>query len=540
MRKNSILFIVILAIAVFLRIFQLDIVPSEIHADEADTTYTAYSILKTGKEPHGNFNLFALGDNNTGGTHAPLYTFLQIPFVKILGVNFFSARLPSAILGVLTVVLFFFILKKVFNSQKISFLGMFLLAFNPWAIHISRQGLGEAIALFFILLGTTIYLYSEKKVYMYILSGLFFGLSVFSYDAPKIFLPPFIGLLVFFTRDKIFKIKHCLSIFLIIILFFYCAMLKSTFFDNGLHHFSRASVFDGTTETVNSERFLTKAPLWLSSIVHNKISVGLKKLETSYANVFSLNWFFVNGSNNLQRAVGNHGQFYLFELPFFFIGIYFIFKKDSRLGLFLLAWMMIGALPGGLTTGNYAYRSVLILPVPIIFSTIGMVWVWELFKKNSLRNLVIKLSIAIIMAIYIFSYLITYFFDYPVYASEYWNKQQNQAIQFISSKTRDYQKIFVDGGEPWAIYYAFFNNLDPKLYQEAYLNRKDFKNSEVIKLNNVYFGMFNLESVKKPSDFFPKNSLVVTNAVNFSKEHSIRSFNDPGRIRAIFKIFEVK
>ena len=101
-----------------------------------------------------------------------------------------------------------------------------------------------------------------------------------------------------------------------------------------------------------------------NSSMRLSISFSLKNFETSYVNVFSLNWLFVNGSNNLQRAVGNHGQFYLFTLPFFFIGINLVFKKNANLGLFLIGWMLLGALPGGLTTGNYAYRSIHILPSP--------------------------------------------------------------------------------------------------------------------------------------------------------------------------------
>lgn len=541
MRKHILLFVVIVFIAVFLRFWQLDVIPPGIHADEAAGTYATYSILKTGLEPHGRLNLLALEDLNTGGTHPSLNTYFQMPFVKILGLNAYSVRLPSAIMGAITVVFFFFILMRLFGSQKIAFLGMFLLAINPWALHISRQGLGEAISIFTILLGTTMYLYSQKKLYMFILSAIFFGLSVFSYDAPKIFLPPFILLLIFFTRDWVFKAKSYLLVFLLIILSFYLVMLKLTFFDNGLYHFSRANIFESVAENVDSERFQTNAPLWLSSIFHNKLSVSLKRFETSYVSIFSLNWFFVNGSGNLQHSVGNHGEFFLFEMPFFFIGIYLAFKKSYRLGTFLLGWMLIGAIPGGLTTGNYAYRSVHVLPIPIIFSSLGIIWFWE--KSNKFLYIIksiARLILLTLMLIYISSYLYTYFFDYSVYASEYWNKQQNDAIKFVSEESNKYKNVFVDGGEPWAIEYAFINKLDPLVYQNAFKNNEKFKNINVIKIKNIYFGIFNLGNIEKPSEFFPKNSLVVTNAVNFSKEKFIKSFNDPGRIRAIFKIFEVR
>lgn len=317
-------------------------------------------------------------------------------------------------------------------------------------------------------------------------------------------------------------------------------MLNLTFFQGGLEHFSRASIFGSIAENVDYERFQTKAPLWLSSIFHNKLSVSLKRFETSYSSIFSMNWLFINGSGNLQHAVGNHGEFYLFELPFFFIGMCLAFKKNFKLGIFLLGWMLIGALPGGLTSGNYAYRSVLVLPVPIIFSSLGISWFWNLSQKNHILKLVGRTSLLAIMSIFISSYLVTYFFDYPVYASEYWSKQQNDAVKFVIQNKNKYKNVFVDGGEPWAIGYAFFNTVDPKIYQNAYRNQSKFKDVTVMKIDNISFGMFQLQYIKDPSAFFPRNSLIITNAVNFPKEKFIKSFNDPGRIRAIFKVFEVK
>lgn len=539
-KKYSILIAIVL-LAVFLRFWQLGDIPPGVHADEADTGYSAYSILKTGLDPHGEFNILALSDSNTGGTHPPVYTYLLIPLVKFFGLNIFVERLPSAILGSLTILLAFLLANKLFKSNAVSNIVALLLALNPWAIHISRQGLLEAESLFFVLLGVVLFLYSDKKKYFLILSAFSFGLSLYAYDAPKIFLPPFLLLLLYFYRAIVFKAKAFFITFILIFSIFYISMLQLTFLKGDIKDYSRSSIFSNIAQGVDSERFLTNAPLWLSSIFHNKLSVSLKKFETSYASVFSTNWFFVNGSRNLQHAVGNHGQFFLFELPFFFIGIYLVFRKNFKLGIFLLGWILIGALPGGLTNGNYAYRSVHILPIPIVFSSISIVWFWELLsKKRSLKNLAIKLVILTIMTTYVSSYLVTYFFDYPVYASEYWNKEQNDAIKFVSEKKNDYKTIFVDGGEPWVIEYAFFNKIDPRFYQSAYKNIKTFNGKKVMQISNIYFGIFQLEYANSLSEFFPKDSMIVTNAINFPKNPYSKSFKDPGKVRDIFKIFEVK
>jgi len=543
MFKKYFILLLIFLLAVFLRFWQLGEIPSGVHTDEADTGYSAYSLLKTGLDPHGEFNLQALSDSNAGGTHPPIYTYLLMPLINAFGLNIFVERLPSAILGSFTVLIVFFIVNKLFRSIAISNIATFLFAVNPWALHISRQGLLAAASLFFALFGIVLFLYSDKKRYFLIFSAILLGLSLYSYDAPKIFLPPFLLFLFYFYRKVLLKVKKFFVAFILIFTLFYASILHLTFIQGDIIDYNRSSVFNpkNTVKTVNTERFLTNAPLWLSSIFHNKFTVSLKNFETSYTSIFSINWLFVNGSGNLQRAIGNHGQFFLFELPFFFIGIYLILRKNSRLGVFLLGWMFLGALSGGLTTGNCVYRSVHILPIPIIFSSFGIVWFWKLLgKKRPILNIGIKFLIILLMLAYISSYLFSYFFDYPVYASEYWGKQQNDAMKLAIENEGKYKNIFIDGGEPWVIGYAFLNKTDPLVYQNAYKNKENFKGISVAKLKNIYFGMFDLEVVEKPSDFFPKNSLIITTAVNFPEVKEIKSFYDPGEVRVIFKAFEVK
>ena len=203
-------------------------------------------------------------------------------------------RMPSAIYGILTVLLTYFIFLNLLKSERVALLGAFLLSVNPWAIHISRAALGESIALFFVICGIASFLYSFKFKWLYAISALSFGLALYSYDAPKIFLPPFLALLIYFNRDNILKLKKYFILFAVIFLFFYGVVLNFTFFQGGLEHFSRASIFASIPEAVDTERTRTIAPLWASSIFHTKISTSLKKLETSYSSIFSVNWLFLS------------------------------------------------------------------------------------------------------------------------------------------------------------------------------------------------------------------------------------------------------
>jgi len=87
-----------LLLAAFLRLFNLANFPTGINADEAAIGYNAYSLIERGKmsmEPLGQFIFKSFGDYKPG-----LYFYLVLPLVKFFGLNAWSVRLPSALLGI--------------------------------------------------------------------------------------------------------------------------------------------------------------------------------------------------------------------------------------------------------------------------------------------------------------------------------------------------------------------------------------------------------------------------------------------------------
>ena len=541
MRRKYIGLILVLLLAVFLRFWQLGNNPPGLHADEALTGYTAYSLYMTGLDLHGNFRLLSLADTNIGGSYPPLYSYILIPFIKIFGLNLFVDRLPPTIFGVLSVLAVFHIVKKLLKSEKIALLTSLLFALNPWAIHISRQGLLESISVFFVLTGILFFVYFEKKSVFLIFSALFFGFSLYAYDAPRLFLIFLIPMIIILYKDKLLKIKKYSLTSLILLCVFY-SLIFLNLIKGELNEYRRSSMlnFEQVSKVVDLERTMTKSPLWLSSFFHNKLTVSLNNTITNYFNSFSVNWFFVNGSGNLQQAVARHGEFYFFELPFFFIGIYLMFRDKRKIALFFLFWMFAGALPGGLSKGSYVYRSVHVLPIPIIFSSYGIIYFWTALKKRRvILRYTAKLLLTVISVMYISSYLFTYFYDYPIYASDRWAKEQNETIAYAISQKNSYSKIFIDGGEAWATQFAFHKILNPNIYQNAYKNKQVVNNTEVLVINNFYFGNYNFDKNKSLSYYFPKGSLLVTGNLDFPKDKLLKTFSKYKDIQVIFRVYEV-
>ena len=110
--KKIILFIII-AIAAFLRFYNISSVPPSASLDETSIGYNAYSILKTGADEYG--TKFPILLRAYDDWRPALYVYLVIPFIKLFGLNVLAVRLPSVILSVLTVVATYFLTRKMFS-----------------------------------------------------------------------------------------------------------------------------------------------------------------------------------------------------------------------------------------------------------------------------------------------------------------------------------------------------------------------------------------------------------------------------------------
>ena len=540
-------FILIIIFGSIIRFWNLDTNPPGLHGDEALTGYTAYSLLKTGKDLAGKTNILSLTDTNGGGTYPSVLSWIMVPFVAVLGLHPYVDRFPSALFGVVSIIALFVIVKEVTRKDALALAAALLLAVNPWAIHISRQGLLESVSLGMVLLGTAFFLKAGAKPAYILVSSVFFGLALFSYDAPRLFLPFFIIALAVFRWRALRQSKRFSLFSLFVFLIFYTLFLHQTFFRGEIGEYSKSSILNMAkiSERVNTERTLTRAPLWLSGIFHNKLTVGYKNVLTNYVGIFSLNWLFVNGSGELQQATGSHGQYHLFELPLFFIGLYYFFTKHRKVFYLFLLWIFIGALPGGFSTGVNTFRNSLVIPAPLLFSASGLLVVFSgIAKLSPGKRTVAGAALTTVIVALVTSYLFTYFFDYPVYASERWDKQKNEAILYALQRKNDYANVFFDGATSWATTYGFLVTLDPVIFQKSIAQPGYYKDTRTYRFDTLSFGLLDdaVKLLPSAADYFPKNTLVITGGDNdvFEDDTPVARFYDPGGVRSVYKALEVQ
>ena len=198
--RKLLLVVLILILAFALRVIALGDFPAGFTADEAVQGYTAYSILKTGRDEWGEF--LPLNPRSFGDFKPPLYTYLTIPSVAIFGLSEFSVRLPSAILGVFAILAAYLLAKELFKKEKLALLAALFLAISPWHLGFSRSAVEANLTAFFFPLGLYFYLKGLKNSKHFLFAALFWGLNLYTYHSARFFTLVFAFFIIWRDRRK--------------------------------------------------------------------------------------------------------------------------------------------------------------------------------------------------------------------------------------------------------------------------------------------------------------------------------------------------
>lgn len=190
-------------IGILARLILIGQVPYGLNQDEASAGYEAWSILNYGIDRHGisyPVHLIAWGSGQNIA-----YSWFCMPFIALFGLSEFTVRFPMALIGCVSVVLFYFFLDNVTplpNHRKYVLFGTLLFAICPWHIMKSRWGLESNLFPDLILWGSfCLSIFCRKHSggtgYLYA-AFVIFGFSAYSYGTSYCFLL-FLYYLFFFT-----------------------------------------------------------------------------------------------------------------------------------------------------------------------------------------------------------------------------------------------------------------------------------------------------------------------------------------------------
>lgn len=364
-KREIIIFIIIIALATFFRLYKIDSIPSGLYPDEAMNGNNALEALDTGE-----FKVFYSENNGREG----LFINIQSLSLAVFKPKIWSLRIVSALFGILTVAGLYLLTKELFGWRQAA-LASVLMSISSWHVIFSRIGFRAIMVPFILVFGFYFFWKGLKKsdLLSFGLAGLFLGLGTHTYIS--------------------FRIA---PLIILVTLFFYWLGIRNDFnflkyryvkekLISGLVVFIAMSVLIALPIIIyfaqNQNDFLNRTTDNLSVFSQDKPikELGLSTIKTlgMFNFVGDYNWRHnISGWPQLSLPIG-----LLFFFGFFRELAHTFRRKHGHIStphIFLFAWFFIMLLPGFLSTeAPHALRTIGVIPVVMIFSAQGLFWLFE-------------------------------------------------------------------------------------------------------------------------------------------------------------------
>ncbi|OGF62290.1 hypothetical protein A2926_04345 [Candidatus Giovannonibacteria bacterium RIFCSPLOWO2_01_FULL_44_40] len=311
--------------------------------------------------------------------HPPLIFLIQHLSFKLFGDSLFAARLPSAIFGILSILLVYLIALRITNLNKLRIPNSFaliaaaLFSISFAAVGVSRLAMMESVLFFFILLNIYFFLrFLEDKKYWF-----FFGASLglaFLTKYTAIFLIPAYLIFLLAAKSPLLKSKYLYASIFAAILLFSPVIIYNIYFYSAFGH------FDLQFATLLRQ----KTPFWQGES---------GKTQEPFSNI-------------LENALAIYSTPLLVAIVFGAAVSVFVQNRQNRLLLLFLLFQTLMFLPMG-----SAIRFISLYIISGVFAaTLGFKWIWEKFGS--------KFAFPAVFLVFVFELMLTLnlaFFNAPDY-----------------------------------------------------------------------------------------------------------------------------
>ncbi|MEG2053332.1 MAG: glycosyltransferase family 39 protein [Oscillospiraceae bacterium] len=451
---------VALLVGIVSRVLLLSKFPAGMNPDEASLGYDMYSLLKYGIDRNGvAFPPYLVA---WGSGQSVAYGLLCLPFLAIFGLCEFAVRFPMALVGCISLFVFFGFLYNI-ADKKIALIGTCLLAISPWFIMKSRWGLDCNLLPDLILWAVfcvVLFIKSKKSRYLY-LGFAIFAFAAYAYAVAYIFLPLLVLPIVFIMfRKKQIKLHQGIIAFgimgvILIPIFSFLAVnyLGLEPFKLGFMEIPRL-----TGERVNEIVFFS-----------DNIIKQLVRNIKSFADVF-----FLQNDQILRNVMPSFGVVYNFSTVFMVVGVLLglskiNLKKDKQPkavstdnGTFVVnVWMIASIILAVIVTACVSKIGVLWFPY-LYFTAVGINFIYE---KCSSKTVIVGI-------------LATYILFFGMFTVKYFNSYQREvSTDFYTSvkepiklsQEYDVPKVYFKTDATFSGYIEilFYTRLDPNLFAKT-------------------------------------------------------------------------
>ncbi len=425
MKNYKLIVCLLFGIIIFTSFYKLDEVPASIHIDEAGMAYDALALSTDGVDRY--LNKYPIYFINFGGGQSVMMGYLVSILVTIFEFSLFIIRIPGVIFKIVLITLGFFLIK----DKRKSLLFLFLLAINPYFIMQSRFGLDCNLMVGFLTIASFLLHHSITGNKSFILPGIFFGLTLYTYALSFIVIPIYLvmicGYLLYIKKINLKKlISFGIPVFLFAIPLILMILVNS-----------------GIINEINS--FITIPAMTSyrgSEISFDNVFLNLYILPS----ILTFDNSFVFGNLLTYNSSYEFGTIYYMAIPFFIIGCYEvckniklkIVKREYSLDVLMMIWFLSVLICQLLIVQpNINKANAIMFPV-VYFVFVGL---YKMFKlKSQIIVPIICLFVInfVCFNIFYFEHHTTRANDYDLFYTDFY-----EALEF--SNTLDEDLFYVEG-----------------------------------------------------------------------------------------------
>ncbi|MBD3268302.1 phospholipid carrier-dependent glycosyltransferase, partial [bacterium] len=413
---------ILLLFGLVIRLVGLHAEPPALNSDELIKAYDGACVYLTARDHHGDF--LPIFFRQSGEYSPPFYIYLAGLFSAPFGINPYTVRFPSALLGTLTILAAYLFGKACFDKRFALVLAG-LVAVSPWNLHYSRIG-WEAISLVFIQLCafTAFYRWLNTRGIAYMIAAaVFFGLTVYTYPTSKLYTP-----LLLLTLAGIYR---------------------KEWKEHASHFATGFGIF-----------LLMMAPyLYILASIQSALEARWQFLSVfqypngwamffpHYVWHYSPNFLFLQGDANPLHAMPG-GICLLVLAPFFLAGLWRILAERKKEHLFLLFWFLTFPIPSAMTYDRFdlysmpnALRSVAGMPVLAVICALGILYFYQKIPKSQYKN-IYKVALITLIAVNL-GWVGFLSCRHSLSELETWQYGIPELVVYVEEHKKDYDKVVI-------------------------------------------------------------------------------------------------
>ncbi|MDE7415674.1 MAG: glycosyltransferase family 39 protein [Lachnospiraceae bacterium] len=468
-------------LAVIVRTYKLSDIPYGIHIDEAGMGYDAWTLQKYHVDRW--LHHFPVYLTNFGNGQSSLYAYLCAMFIKIFGKgewNVIWLRMPGVAINLAGYVAGLHIIGKIFE-EKWKLLSAFILAVLPYFIMQCRFGMDCNLLVNMLTISLCLLCFSleYRKTWMFLLTGVFYGLTYYAYALsyiPNTLLLLLITIYLFWKDKGLWNKLFCVWIPASIIAFPLVLMILVNQFDLPQIELGFITITKLPGYRVGEFAFALPKIFKNSGIV---LSCILTKDEIDY------------------NAFDKFYTMYRVSIPFIILGFcdstkHIIEnlrkqKADIDYSFFLWSTFILYFILGCCLEGDVANVNKMngIFFSQFFLLLCGIRKIYDWFEKTYITYA--KIFIVLLCVVYLFdfvSFTHYYFVKYPtdIYPQSLFADTYEGILGHLQEKHLDDKPVYIFEYNNYYIYYMLGAECDP--YE---VNLPDYGTNPI---KNIYFGVF--------------------------------------------------